>query len=112
MVDRIHSRKNDGASRSKSQSHQSLPGDFQIGLGVRCDLHNAALARKRRGYVHIARNIKGQALRSPQTSVERAHSAVRVDLVYTVEARCGGSSDEQISLRAKSQVIGRNAGLQ
>src|ERR1700682_2710689 len=111
MMHRVRSRKNGGPARSKRQSHQTLPGNFQIGLGVRRNLHNPALARKRCGYVHVASDIEGQTLRPPQTPVESAHSTVRINLVYAVEARCCRSGDEQISLWPKSQMIGRNAGF-
>src|SRR3981081_1479036 len=112
MVHRIRSRKDGGAPRSKCESDQSLPGNFQIGLGVRGDLHNPALARKRCGYVHVACNIEGQTLRPPQPPVEGAHGTMRINLVYAVEARCGRSGDEQISLWAKSQMISRNTGFE
>ena len=109
MMDGAGGGENYGASRSEGQADQALAGDFEIGLAVGCDLHDAARAGERSGDVEIAIDVEGQSLRASQAFVERAHRAVGIDFVDA--SRCG-SGDEQIALRAEGQVIGGDAELE
>ena len=56
-------------ARSEGQTDQALAGDFEVGLAVRSDLHDAALSGKRGGDIDIAFDIQSQALRTSQPAV-------------------------------------------
>ena len=68
------------------KSHQSEPRDFQAGLALRSNLHDAALAGNRSRHVQIPGDVKREALGPPQPAVERARGAVRIDLVDAIKA--------------------------
>ena len=67
---RVGGGQNYAAAGRKSQSHQSVAGDFQAGLTVRRDLHNAALAGKRGRHIQVAHRVKSQPLRASQATEE------------------------------------------
>src|SRR5260370_39816693 len=46
-----------GGAGSEGQSHQALAGDFEGGLALRRDLHDAALSGERVGDIHRALSI-------------------------------------------------------
>src|SRR6266852_8965497 len=94
------------------KSHQSKPRHLKARLAFRSNRHDAALAGKRSRHVQIPKEVKREALGPPQPAVERARGAVRIDLVDTIKAGCGRPGYEQIPMRAKGEVIRRNAGLQ
>ncbi len=81
-------------------------------LTIRRDLDDATLARKRRRHIKIAFDVKSQTLRPSQPAKEIGDVALHIDPVDTIEARSGGASNKQIALRAKRQVISRNAGFE
>ena len=62
---------NNGSSRGEGQAYESLAGNFEIGLAVGRDLYDSTFSRERRGDVQVAVRVKGQALRPPQTFIER-----------------------------------------
>src|SRR6202047_4168574 len=105
-------RENHSPPGRECKSHQSEPCDLKARFALRSNLHDAALAGKRSRHVQIPSDVKREALGPPQPAVERARGAVRIDLVDAVEAGCGRPGYEQIPMRAKGEVIRRNAGLQ
>src|SRR6266568_376105 len=98
----------DGASRGKGEAHETLASDLEIGQAVGRNLHDAACTGERGGDIEVAVHIEGQALRSSQTLVERAHRSIGIDLVNAVV----GTGHEKVSMRTERQVIGGNAGLE
>src|SRR5579859_746744 len=97
---------------SESQSDQSLAGDFEVGLALGSDLHDAAFSGQRSGDVDVAFDIESQALRTSQSAVKHGHGSVRVDLINAVEAGRAGTGDEHVSVGAEREVIGSNARLE
>src|ERR1035437_6755163 len=94
------------------QSNQVLPRYDQRRLAIGCDPHNAAAAVERSRDIEVVVNIDRQSLRTPESAVEDADGAVRIDLLNGIEARSRGASDVQISVVAEGEVIGRDARLQ
>src|ERR1039457_1225279 len=99
-------------ARSEGQSDQALAGDFEVGLALGSDLHDAALSAERSGDIDIALDIQRQPLRTPETAVEHGHGSVGADLINAVEAGSAGPSDEHIAVETEGDVIGGNARLQ
>src|SRR5208283_1080953 len=101
-----------GLAGSEGQSDQALAGDFEVGLALGSDLHDAAFSGERSGDIDIALDIQRQPLRTPETAVEHGHGSVRVDLINAVEAGSAGPSDEHIAVETEGDVIGGDARLQ
>ena len=58
-----------GFSGGEGESDQALAGDFEIGFAVGSDLHDAAFSSKGSGYVGIAFDVEGEALRAAETTI-------------------------------------------
>src|ERR1019366_10484060 len=112
VVDGAVGRQDGRLARSERQSDQALAGDFEAGLALRSDLHNAAFSGERGGDIDIALDIKSQALRTSQTTVEHGHGAVRIDFVDAVETGSAGGGDKHVAVKTEGDVIGGNARLQ
>src|ERR1700683_2857709 len=64
LMYRVGGCENHAASWCEGQSYQAVAGDFQAGSAFWRDLHDAALAGKRRRHIQISNRVKGQALRT------------------------------------------------
>src|ERR1700674_4789954 len=90
MMHRVGGCQNYAASRRKSQSHNSMPCDFQVRLALWRDFHNAAPPGKRRRDVEVANRVESQALRASQAAEKLMDRSLRINSVDAVEARsCG-----------------------
>src|SRR5208283_3008323 len=89
-----------------------MAGDFEVGLALGSNFHNAALSGERGGNINIALDIKRQALRTPQSAIEHGHGSVGINFVDAVEAGSAGAGDEHIAVETEGDVIGGNARLQ
>src|SRR5579863_3417484 len=85
MMHRVGGCKDHTASGRKSKSDQAVARNFQASLALGCDLHNAALARKRRSHIQVAERVECQALQASQAAEKCMHRALRIDSVDTVE---------------------------
>src|ERR1035437_3448629 len=94
------------------QSNQVLPRYDQRRLAIGCDPHNAAAAVERSRDIEVVVNIDRQSLRTPESAIEDADGAVRIDLLNGIEARSRGPGDIQISVAAEGEMRGGNARLQ
>src|SRR5579883_3464632 len=86
MMDRTGGGENHGPPRSEGEADQVVAGDFQRGLGVGSELHDAAFSRQRGRHIEVAINVEGEALGPAQAAIEVRHRAVRIDAVNGVEA--------------------------
>src|SRR5260370_5814347 len=112
MMDRSGGSEHCRLSRRKGQTNERRARNFERSLGVGCDLDDAALPRKRGGYVKVAVDIKRQALRASQTAVKSRNAAMRVDLVHGIETRSRGTRDKQVSARPECQMVSGYAGFE
>src|ERR1700733_13799005 len=112
MLDSRRCGENNGASGSERQADQALSGHFKTRFSVGSDLHDAALSGHRRGYIQVAVDIEGDALRAAEPFVESGDGSVRIDLVHAVETGRCGAGHEQIAIRTECEVIGGDAGFE
>src|SRR5436309_5475809 len=108
MMDGTAGGENYGAPGSERQTHKALTGDLQARSRIRRDLHNTSRSGQRSCNVHVPVGVEGQPLWPPQSFIERAHVAARVNFIDPIV----GTSDEQVSMRPESQVVRRDTHLQ
>src|ERR1035437_10821634 len=99
-------------SAGERQSNQILPRYDQRCLAIACNPHDAPAAAERSRDIEVAVNVDRQSLRAPESAVEDAHGAVRIDLLNGIEARRCRAGDIQISVIAEGKMIGGDARLQ
>src|SRR5437899_867869 len=112
MMNGVGRGQNGRAARCKGQAHQTRPGDFQRCFALWGYLDDAALAIERCRDLKVAVHVEGQSLRTSQAPVKRGNGAMRIDLVYAIEAGGRGPGYKEIPVRTKSQVVGGDAGLE
>src|SRR5260370_34325275 len=86
-----------------------MAGDFQNGIALRRNFHNATLAGEGGRHVHVAYSVKSQTLRASQAAEECVYRPLRIDPVNGVKARGSRSRYKKVSLRTEGEVICRDA---
>src|SRR5579862_3263032 len=105
MMNRTGGSQDYGAARRKCEPHQALAGDFKLGLAVGSNFHDAPGSSQRCRYVEIAICVKGKTLGPAQSLVKRADGSIGLDFEHAVVR----SSDEEVAMRPKSQMVGGDA---
>src|SRR5258708_14572174 len=89
-----------------------MAGDFQNGIALWRNFHNATLAREGGRHVHVAYSVKSQTLRASQAAEECVYRPLRIDPVNGVKARGSRSRYKKVALRSEGEVIRRDARFQ
>lgn len=84
---RVGSRENHAATWRKSQSDQTVAGDFQARVAFWRDLHDAPLTRERCRHIQISDRVESQALRASQAAEEFVYRSLGINSVYGIKAR-------------------------
>ena len=111
-MDTACSRENGGTAGSERQANQARARNFERRFAVGRDLHDSALAGKRRGDIEISVRVESQTLRASQATEVNRHGTVRINPVNRIEAGSRGSRHEEIALRTDRQMVSGNTGLE
>src|SRR5258708_7643025 len=112
MKNGIRGGQNCASGAGKRQPNQTLTSYSERSLFVWRDFYNAALACQGRSHIKVSLSVKSQALRTPESLIKDGHSAVRIHRINRVKTGSGWPGHVQRSIRRKSQMIRRHAGLQ
>src|SRR3984893_13673130 len=91
---------------------EASAAEHLFGLAIGSDSHDAAAPGIRGGDVEISPAVKRKSLRPAQATEKGANLALLTDANHTIEARCCGTGDKQLTSGTEREMIRRHGRLE